>query len=471
MTLGADARVTVQGYYQADAAPHDGFEKAFGDFVRQLERDAVAGTFEDYDRSIFENDAAHAAFVERSKEAARCYDARRDEHAAQRRFDFRLDLAAHLFADPAYGLQRLIHTLASDLFERRIEGIRGRVEVTDVDLSALQKTYEAAYRKPDRSHTIAEIKQAFALKADEPFLAFSLKPRACLLDDEYRRIAREAFEGGCHLVELDTRDLVFDDPDRLALLAELSQTALDLSRERVCRFSANLSGPSHVIRPVLERLSTLHAEVNPEGPWVVKIDGNLDGLSTVQAIRSGKFELHRQPIITCYPVLKYALQSALGRTGFVRMLALSGVDIIYPGQSPSFRKDRRIDTQQVTAAQEHYRAMDLGGYPMLSVAGGVFINSVHAMLSVLGPDIAFFVGGGIALSRRGIRTGAERYAKAITLSCQDLFEHRDIRDMQRQLVDLARVYFDSGDVPADFELVLPSELRAVPNLRHSKNLK
>jgi hypothetical protein len=83
----------------------------------------------------------------------------------------------------------------------------------------------------------------------------------------------------------------------------------------------------------------LHAEADPDGSWVVKIDGNLDGLSTVQAIRSGTFNLHKQPILTCYPVLKYALQPALGRAGFVRMLALSGVDIIYPGQSPNFRED------------------------------------------------------------------------------------------------------------------------------------
>jgi ribulose 1,5-bisphosphate carboxylase large subunit-like protein len=470
MTLGADARVIVEGYYQADAAPGDGFDKAFAAFIQQIQRDVVAGTFDDYDRSIFGSEEAHAAFVERSEAAARCYDARRDDDTPQRRFGFRLELAAELFADPAYGLQRLIHTLASDLFERRIEGINGRVQVTKIDLSALQQTYEATYRQPNQSYTITAIKREFALQADEPLLAFSLKPRACLLDDEYLRIAREAFEGGCHLVELDTRDLVFTS-DRLALLKKLSQVAIDQSRERVCRFSANLSGPTYIVRPVLESLSALHAEANPEGPWVVKIDGDLDGLSTVQAVRSGRFSLYKQPILTCYPVLKYALQSALGRDSFVRMLALSGVDIIYPGQSPSFRKDRRIDTQQVTAAQEHYRDMDQGGYPMLSVAGGVFINSVHAMLSVLGPDIAFFVGGGIALSKHGIRKAAEHFTKAIMLSRRDLFKQEKIGNLEGQFVELVRIYFDDGAIPAEFDLVLPNELRAIPGLRRSKNLK
>jgi hypothetical protein len=93
------------------------------------------------------------------------------------------------------------------------------------------------------------------------------------------------------------------------------------------------------------------------------------------------------------------------------------------------------------------------------------------MLSVLGPDIAFFVGGGIALSKRGIRTAAEHYAKAITLSRRDLFEQKEIHNLQRKLVDLARIYFDGGEVPAEFDLVLPKELRAVAGLRRSKDLR
>ncbi len=249
----------------------------------------------------------------------------------------------------------------------------------------------------------------------------------------------------------------------------LSNAALELSTERVCRFSANLSGPTRVIKETIEKLSEIHNQHDPDAPWVVKVDGNLDGLTTIQAIRSDVFKLHKQPIITCYPVLKYALQSALGRNAFVKLLALSGADIIYPGQSPNFNKGRRIDTQQVAAAQVHYRQMDLGGYPMLSVAGGIFISSVHATMSLLGGDIAFFVGGGISLSKKGIKRAAQNFSKAIDLSCQDLFEEKTLQRLEQQLVELTKVYF-SNSIPVEFDLVLPKDLRSIPDIYKSKNL-
>ncbi len=456
---GGNQPVIVRGLYMAEKDAKQNINAIFTDFLTQIGRDILTGTFEDYDESIFPDKQSFSEFKARSAAAAKCIDERNDEEVREGRFRFRLELASTLFANPSYGFQRLIHTLASDLFERRIRDVTVRAQITDISFGALQGIYDAAYRA--RSHKISEIKQAFALDQDRPLLAFSLKPRACLSTNDYLHMVEEALDGGCQIVELDTRDLSLDDRDRDDLLVTLSERALGLSRERICRFSANLSGPAHVIKQTIERLSDVHARLDPKGPWVVKIDGNLDGLSTIQAIRSCFFKLHRSPVITCYPVLKYALQQGLGRDAFVKILAMSGADIIYPGQSPKFEgTDKRIDTQSVTGAQKHYKSMDLGGYPMLSVAGGVFVSSVHANMSVLGPNIAFFAGGGIALSKNGIRKGAQSFAGAVDLSCRDLFRGEKIKDLEKKFVELTGVFFD-GRIPAEYDFVRPADLKHV----------
>ncbi|HEX8062099.1 MAG TPA: hypothetical protein VF535_02685 [Allosphingosinicella sp.] len=463
------SKVVVHAAYRlSEKAPED-FDALFLGFIDQVGRDLLVGTFSDFHQSIFPSEKAFSAFKDRAAAAAACHDDRKDEEVEKGLYGFRLDLDVSLFADPAYGLQRLVHMLVSDVYMRRFSKVVGGVIVRSIDFGDLRNDIEKVYRT--RSHDRHAIRAAFKLPADRPLLAFSLKPRSCLSDEDYYAMVRSAFDGGCEIVELDTRDLQLSGDPRIGLLESLSQLAIDMSKGRVCRFSANLSGPQRVIRPIYERLAKVHEAAAADGPWVVKVDGNLDGLSTVQAIRADEFEAYRQPIITCYPVLKYALANALGPNGFVQMLAMSGVDIIYPGQSPAFgTANGRIDTNQVAAARKHYIEMDMGGYPMLSVAGGVAINSVHACMSVLGGDIAFFIGGGIATSKRGIRSGAQNFAQAIELSRVDLFEKGEIRNLERKMVDLSKIYFDDGEIPADYEFIEPRTLKAIGDRFRSTNL-
>jgi len=464
------SKVIVHAAYILDDKAKSGFDEKFGDFLEQIGRDLLVGTFADFHKSIFPSAGNADAFQKRAAEAAGCHDDRNDADVAKNVFGFRVELDISLFADADYALQRLVHTLASDVFLRRISDHAGFVAVKAIDFAALKGTIEAAYRP--QSNDRAKIRQAFNLGDQRPLLAFSLKPRSCLSDDDYYAIVRQAFYGGCDIVELDTRDLLLHGADRLTLFETLTNLALDMSEGRICRFSANLSGPPRVIGPIYERLALLHEAKAPQGPWVIKIDGNLDGLSLVQAIRAGQFTGYAQPIITCYPVLKYALERALGADGFVRMLAMSGVDIIYPGQSPNFgNANGRIDTQRVAAAKRHYEAMDMGEYPLLSIAGGLAINSVHACLSVLGPDIAFFVGGGIATSKQGIRSGASNFAQAIEYSCLDLFDGRKVDGLEAKFVDLSKVYFDKGKVPEEYEFIRPAMLKAVAGRYKSTSLE
>lgn len=464
-------KLIVRGAYRSDKPGADGLKAAFDKFLQQIERDVIAGTFDDFNASIFPNTAAFEGFNKQTNEVSRAFSELDTEGLESGRFQFRLELDSALFSDPDYGLQRLVHTLASDLFERRVHEYSGKISISSIEFGAVKDAMVAAYRPA--SYTRSDIRAAFALKNNRPLLAFSLKPRGCLSDDDYVHLATAAFDKGCNIVELDTRDLAIDQGGaRLTLFKRLTQLALDRSEERICRFAANVSGPARILGPTLQALAKMHADHDPDTAWVVKVDGNLDGLSTIQAIRSGFYDLPKQPIITCYPVLKYALQSALGRNAFVEMLAMSGADIIYPGQSPDFgSSNNRIDPQMVAAAQSHYKKMANGDFPMLSVAGGIFINSVHACLSVLGPDVAFFAGGGIALSKKGIAKGAGNFAQAIELSCQDLFDGTRYRDLKAQLIDLSRIYFDDDKIPTDYELILPASLKNVPLVAESTNLK
>jgi hypothetical protein len=463
-------KLIVRGAYRSDKPGADGLQAAFDKFLQQIERDVIAGTFDNFDASIFPNKAAFGVFKKQTNEVSRAFSELDAEGLENGRFQFRLELDSALFADPDYGLQRLVHTLASDLFERRVHDYSGKIAVSSIEFGGVRDAMVAAYRPV--SYTRADIRAAFALKENRPLLAFSLKPRGCLSDDDYVHIVTAAFDKGCSIVELDTRDLVIDQGARLALFQRLTKLGLDLSKERICRFAANVSGPARIVGPTLEALAKMHIDHNPDAAWVVKVDGNLDGLSTIQAIRSGCYGLPKQPIITCYPVLKYAMQSALGRNAFVEMLAMSGADIIYPGQSPDFGfSNNRIEPEVVAAAQSHYQKMADGDFPMLSVAGGIFINSVHACLSLLGPDVAFFAGGGIALSKKGIAEGADNFAEAIELSCQDLFDGKQNKGLKDKLIDLSRIYFEDGKIPADYELILPASLKNVPLVAESTNLK
>jgi ribulose 1,5-bisphosphate carboxylase large subunit-like protein len=46
------------------------------------------------------------------------------------------------------------------------------------------------------------------------------------------------------------------------------------------------------------------------------------------------------------------------------------------------------------------------GWPMLSIAGGIYPGQLQAFYELLGPDVAWFIGGGVALHKDGPTAGA-----------------------------------------------------------------
>lgn len=440
------------------------FYDAFEAHVKQICNEALCGTFGDFHSSIFENPEAMQAFKKQTGNLARASvitsSSDRTNNSGGR---FRLKLSASAFDDPSLAFQKLIHVLVSDLFERKISQFDSSIQIEKINLDVLIKPFEDRYRS--KSWSKDKIKKAFDLEKDIPLLAFSLKPRSGLRKEDYLYSAEQAWRGGFHIVELDTRDLDVSSEHRRELFKELIKLSVKLSKgEKIKRFSANLSGPSLVIKPVLKELHDIHKELGTD-IWVVKVDGNLDGLSTIQSIRSEfwdqEFSSLTQPIITCYPVMKYGLLNYIPGKCFVDMLILSGADIIYPGSKPRFSEMNHIEGENLTRSIEHYEnskfnSGHISEYPMLSVAGGVHVGEIHSTMALLGGDIAFFTGGGLALSKKGIKEAAENFQKASLKAHEFLMRGIwDEKKLNKTFSKFTKVYSETSTVPPQFEYVNP----------------
>jgi ribulose 1,5-bisphosphate carboxylase large subunit-like protein len=136
-------------------------------------------------------------------------------------------------------------------------------------------------------------------------MAFSLKPRVGLTYDETRQITLDVLQAGFNIVELDARNLALRSAS-IEQWIKLGKEAAQVG-QHITAFSPNLSIPTPQLLDVVARWTE---EVAPLGPSVVKIDGGLDGLSSLQAIRLGLSGMH-SPFVTTFPILRNQLGSAI----------------------------------------------------------------------------------------------------------------------------------------------------------------
>jgi ribulose 1,5-bisphosphate carboxylase large subunit-like protein len=280
-------------------------------------------------------------------------------------------------------------------------------------------------------------------------MAFSLKPRVGLTFDETRHIALEVLAAGFNIVELDARNLALRSTP-LEKWIELGKEAAQVGWH-VTAFSPNLSIPAPQLLDVVARWT---AEIAPLGPPVVKIDGGLDGLSSLQAVRLG-LSGGQSPYITTYPILRHQLSSAIGDSTWVDLLSLSGADIVYPGGRPTFPDERRpvwgSHVQGWSRAARVYDDIISRGWPMPTIAGGVHPGQLQAFYELVGPKVAYFLGGAVALHPDGPVEGAKL--------CVEVLE---------AAIGLAREASASGDDCADD---LPNRLlRKVERTRYPKTV-
>jgi hypothetical protein len=325
----------------------------------QVCRDALIGTYGEYSAALFANgSSAYERLREAGDKAAKITTDFQVADCAQGDLRFTLRLQAKWFQHPRMGLQHLIHVLCGDIFSRAASELRANIVVESVDIGRLREHFEKEYRA--RSNDIQAIRRLFALddarlrftrhkRANLPLLAFSLKPRNGLDAVEFKRIALGVLRAGFNIVEADVRNIDFMDATWRKTFLEIAKRAVEIG-PHVARFSMNLSGPADLAVEYAREFRDVH---QGRSPWVVKVDGGLDGLSTIQALRS-QFAGAEQPVITCYPILQGPLESRIGRDTFRDMLILSGADIIYPGNAPRIGDGYFVDSARAREGIDRY---------------------------------------------------------------------------------------------------------------------
>jgi ribulose 1,5-bisphosphate carboxylase large subunit-like protein len=363
--------------------------------IKQCVSDAVEGSFDEY--------PAELKPMLRLRGRRISDESRRVGNHSEIRFSF--GLPSELFPIEIGGLQLLVNLLSGDMFPTEALGCQwSNVSVHSVELpETLRTEAERAFRM--NAHRIQDIRAVFRLSEKRPLMAFSLKPRVGLTFDETRKITLDVLKAGFNIVELDARNLALRSAP-IKRWIELGKEAAGVG-SHVTAFSPNLSVPTPQL---VDLVTEWTAEIAPLGPALVKIDGGLDGLSSLQSVRLELSGPH-SPFITCYPILRNQLTSAVGDSTWVDFLSLSGADIIYPGGRPTFPNERRpvwgAHVQGWSRAARVYDDIIRREWPMPTIAGGVHPGQLHACYELVGPKVAYFLGGAVALHPGGPGQGAK----------------------------------------------------------------
>ena len=94
---------------------------------------------------------------------------------------------------------------------------------------------------------------------------------------------------------------------------------------------------------------------------------------------------------------------------FLNALVLSVLILICPGGAPNLGGYRQLDHSiqgALANSVDRYFKMYTSGFPMPTVAGGIYPGQLQAYYELLGPDVAYFLGGGVALHKSGPVEGA-----------------------------------------------------------------
>jgi ribulose 1,5-bisphosphate carboxylase large subunit-like protein len=388
-----------------------------------------------------------------------------------RQFNFTLQLNEVNFPVEPAGFQHLIGVIAGDLFytklyDPRIESIC----IEDIVLPEPIINQAVSLFRSTRANNANDIINIFKLN-NLPLLAFSFKPRVGIEFSEMKKVALGVLKAGFNIVEIDTRNLILDE-QRVNQLIELATEAANLNCHHVTRFSPNLSVPAPYVLELANKFTKAYND-----PIIFKIDGGLDGISSSQFIRRHyldevqKYGVDRKPpIITCYPLLRRQLEGKDPRIPsdfFVKILALSGVDIIYPGGAPDIGSGfQTIDSsgpETLITSINRYRQFISEDWPMVSIAGGINIGGLHAFYELLGPKVAYFLGGTVALYRKGPIEGAKlcveilQDAKGIR---EEAGANPSVKNLNDKLIKCIESAYDEGysSVNAGTPYMSPEEL-------------
>jgi ribulose 1,5-bisphosphate carboxylase large subunit-like protein len=361
--------------------------------VNQVRADALYGTFSELDDDFWRDRMQWPpADLSRAELAG---DPEEDPALKLTRYQFKLSLKADLFPPKHGGIQHLFGILAGDLLQFTLPPIRiEKIEVLELRLPEDWVEEQLSIFR-GQANMASGVRTQFKIDEGLPFLAFSFKPRIGFNLDSLEEIARGVLDAGFNLVELDTRFLVRNHAE-LSRLTEIARRLASAKRKHIGRFSINLSLPPDLMLTAAEQVSA-----NIEPPVIIKVDGGLDGISGLQVLRRrGVRSPDGKPIVvTCYPLLRSTLKNFVPQSSFVGALAMSGADIIYPGGRPDLGwmvrsiSGHEQEKQSLEGAVLRYRRLIEQNWPLPSIAGGIYAGQLQAFYELLGPHVAWFLGG------------------------------------------------------------------------------
>lgn len=445
----------IQVKARAEVAKVTGGERSpaskdeLGKIGRQMAADAVFGTFGEFSGDYWKGKVSKKLEEFTEVEV---------EKAEDRWAEITLRIDSSQYDPERGGLQHFLGVLAGDLFFLQIPGfVISQLKVTDVSLpKKFSDGLELHYRS--EAYTTERIRNGFQLEAREPLMAFSIKPRVGLSPQALREIVLGVLEAGFQIAEFDTRYLDLSNSN-VEFLVRLAREAAAIGGDkRVTRLSPNLSVPQMLAVDIYKQFLA-----TSKWPRVVKVDGGLDGLGTVQALRK-IFAKTDSPIVTCYPLLSEQLSSKVPRNFFVHSLALSGVDIIYPGGSPRVGGGARDlgaeERTAVNSATARYHKLAAEPWPMITLAGGIYAGQLHCLYELVGPPVAYFLGGCVSLHKDGPIGGAKLCIDIIREAAKlHEREPKEIKDLPEGLITRAESAYNlpPGASPAIYRYTSPKE--------------
>ncbi len=341
---------------------------------------------------------------------------------------FALTFKDEMFDLDSEGIDHFIATIAGDVLAYR--GIK-KIQVKDFEFD--EQIYSNFFSGP--KYGIAELYNNFFKKTlkgvERPILAFSVKPRLGLNENEYGLIYEMAAKGGVDLIEDDERLI---DPIYCRFESRAKVMASIQSKYN-SKFSINITGPIDKMKNRIDFVAAL-------GLNFVKVDVLVTGFDSLREVSRYIQEKTYDIAITCYPDISNSYRN-LSKEFIIKMARLCGADIIYTSTPNWSRVGTDFDEteyyknlQNIERKLESHKILlePIGSssiktsLPTISngcnISHAELIQSVYKKIFNISDKYAFFVGGGISDYPKG---DIERAIKE-WIACMEYTAKKDLND-------------------------------------------
>jgi len=227
---------------------------------------------------------------------------------------------------------------------------------------------------------------------DRPIVAYSVKPRFGLSTPEFATICKIASQSGIDIIEDDER---MSNQPRSRLI-DRAKAALDATAGTHTIYSANITGRADHIVKVADQLIDI-------GVQCLKIDVLPAGFAALQGVSELIHHRGSNVAITVYPAMKTLYERGMPRSLILELCRLCGADVVYAGVPPIPESGRHHDPAPFQQAASHHAALkrssELHNPVLPTISTSITPLNIGAYTQIAGPNVGFFVGGGIPAYR------------------------------------------------------------------------